>query len=118
MKRYHHLSGLNHRFIKLEGREHWMPLNDDSWTEHPEQPLDFLLANEQFYAFYQNTPPTQQQAERLLFSEVANAVVRQQLENEALNEVARDLKAAFAEHNMEQLIEAINHYMQQDNLYR
>ena len=118
MKRYQHLSGLNHRFIKLEGRDYWMLLNDDSWAETTHAPLDFLFADEQFYTFSQGETTAQQQAERLLFREVAAAVARQQLESEAINEIARDLKAAFAEQDMERLIESFSHYLKQDDWYR
>ena len=80
--------------------------------------IDFLFADEQFYTFSQGETTAQQQAERLLFREVAAAVARQQLESEAINEIARDLKAAFAEQDMERLIESFSHYLKQDDWYR
>ena len=49
---------------------------------------------------------------------MAAAVARQQLESEAINEIARDLKAAFAEQDMERLIESFSHYLKQDDWYR
>lgn len=45
--------------------------------------------------FSQGETTAQQQAERLLFREVVKSRMRQQLESEAISEIARDLKAAF-----------------------
>ena len=116
MKRYQHLNGLNHRFIKLEGRDYWLPLNDDSWADASNEILGFLFTNENFYTFPQDEA-AQQQAERLLFREIAATVTRQQLDSEALTEIARDLKAIYAEQDMEHLIDSIHHYLKQDDLF-
>ena len=50
MKRtYRHLFGIGARFVQLEGREPWWPLNDAQWQADPAESLAFYLHSEQLY---------------------------------------------------------------------
>ena len=50
MKRtYRHLFGIGARFVQLEGREPWWPLNDAHWQADPAESLAFYLYSELLY---------------------------------------------------------------------
>lgn len=116
---FRHLSGLNGQFIKLEGRAHWLPVNDAEWQPDPAAGSGFSIRNEQYYALADETPPEPLPEDKvLLFSAEAEAIERKRLEALALAELAKNLHAAQVEYDLEALIEAINRHLQQDDLYK
>ncbi len=53
----------------------------------------------------------------LVFTEAARAIARQKLDAVAISEIARDLRAAQAEYDLEKLIESIDRYLKQDEWF-
>ena len=118
MKRtYRHLFGIGARFVQLEGREPWWPLNDAQWQADPAERLAFYLYSEQLYLLAADEIAPEAADKVLVFTEAARAIARQKLDAVAISEIARDLRAAQAEYDLEKLIESIDRYLKQDEWF-
>ena len=53
----------------------------------------------------------------LVFTEADRAIARQKHDSVAISEIARDLRAAQAEYDLEKLIESIDRYLKQDEWF-
>ncbi|MDO5639087.1 MAG: hypothetical protein Q4G28_04390 [Neisseria sp.] len=116
---FRHISGIGGLFIKLEGRSHWLPVNDAEWQPDPAAGSGFVFRPEQYYALTDEAAAAVAPDDRLLvFSTEAEAIARRRLDALALAGLAQDLRAAAAEYDLEALIEAIDRHLRQDDLYR
>ncbi|UOO80733.1 hypothetical protein LVJ83_06970 [Uruburuella testudinis] len=116
MKKFHHISGINGQFVKLEGRNHWLQTNDPEWRPKRAD-IGFSLNSEPLYALA--APEAPAQPDKLLrFREEAQAIARKKLDAMALAGVADSLRSAQAEYDLEKLIAAIDHHLQQDDLFK
>ncbi len=116
-RKFRHISGIGGLFIKLEGRSSWLPVNDPEWR--PAAAHTFGFSPEQYYALADDAPPDAAPEDKVLhFSAEAEAIERRRLDALAMAELAKDLRAAEAEYDLEALIEALDRHLKQDNLYK
>ncbi|MDO5074015.1 MAG: hypothetical protein Q4D63_06395 [Neisseria animaloris] len=118
MRKFKHVYGLNGQFVKLENRPYWLQVNDAEY--HPDHAVStaFGLTGENLYALEGDMPPLKLPGNVLTFSKEADAIERKKLEAAALAEIAKNLSAAQAEYELEKLIESIEYYLKQDDLFK
>ena len=85
---------------------------------HRRHEEDFPVFPEGFFALKHDDLQPLPENNLLVFSEVYEALVQKKLEAAALEDVVRDLKAMYAEHDMERLIAALEHYRHYDDLIK
>lgn len=113
---FRHLYGIGGRFILLQGRGHWLPLNDPDWQQTT-LPGDFLFEDEAFYATDSECIATQLPDNVKIFSEEARALEQKRLETLALQELAKDLRAARAEEDLMRLLDRLDRHLQRDDWF-
>ena len=117
MKKFNHIYGLNGQFVLLEGGSCWMPVNDTDWDDTPILDKDFFLNAEPVYSPDAQMPPLELPDNIKVFSEEARALERRRLEAIALAELAKNLKAAQAEDDLEKLLGKIDFHLKQDDIF-
>lgn len=118
MKKFKHVYGLNGQFVLLEDSSYWMPVNDAEWDNTPILDEDFFLNTEPVYSPDAQMPQLELSDNIKVFSEEARALDRKRLEALALMELAKNLKAAQAEYDLEKLIEKIDFHLKQDDIFQ
>lgn len=118
MKKFKHVYGLNGQFVLLEDSSYWMPVNDADWDNTPILDEDFFLNTEPVYSPDAQMPQLELPDNIKVFSEEARALDRKRLEAFALMELAKNLKAAQAEYDLEKLIEKIDFHLKQDDIFQ
>lgn len=116
VRHYHHTWGISGQFVRLEGRCDWWPLNDSLWANKDTGNLDFYFSPETSYLTHTEKIPSPDKL--LAFAQAAREISRKKLDAVAKLAVARDLRAAQEAYDLERLIASIDHFMQQDDLYR
>lgn len=110
MQIFRHIYGLNRRFIKLENRAYWLPLNDEYWQSLPEN--SFALTNEPLY--FPFPLPPKAGAEIWQFDEVALAANQKLLDKALMQELMQDLQAAEDEWKLEMMLEHLSKLLEQN----
>ena len=118
LKKFNHIQGVTKQIFKLDGRQHWMITNDEHWANTPDTEQNFPVFPEGFFALKHDDLQPLPENNLLVFSEVYEVLVQKKLEAAALEDVVRDLKAMYAEHDMERLIAALEHYRHYDDLIK
>lgn len=111
-QKYRHIYGIGNQFIKPQGRSQWYPINEDRW-DAPPQSEPFIFSDEALYMLDSHNIKLNVQMK--LSPENAEMRMQQALREEALREIARDLKASLDE---EKLAQAIDFFSRHDELFK
>lgn len=107
-RQYRHIYGIGYQFIKPQGRNQWYPINEDRWELPPGEP--FFFTDETLFLPLQARLNVQMK----LASDNAEARLQKALREDALREIARNLKASLDE---EKLAQAIDFFSRQDEWF-
>ena len=116
--RFKHIYGIDGQFVLPEHRHHWMPINDADYDCAPDLPEILALGAEDFYAWDTDAAAFVSDGKLMVFSEEALKIERQRLDALALDEVAKNLRAAQAEYDLQALLEKIDFHLKQDDIYK
>ncbi|MCP1659581.1 hypothetical protein [Neisseria perflava] len=118
MKKFKHIFGADGQFVLLENRNYWLAVNDADWQNAPPIGADVIMHDEAFYPTGSDYPEIELPDNVKIFSEEARLLEQKRLDALALEELARDLKAANAGYDLERLIAKIDfHLTGQDKLF-
>lgn len=109
--KYRHIYGIGNQFIKPQGRNQWYPINEDRWEESTPRE-SFFFSNEALYLLENSGIKLRVQMK--LDAGQTEERMQKALREEALREIARDLKASMDE---EKLAEAIDFFSRHDELF-
>ncbi|WP_416192436.1 hypothetical protein [Neisseria sp. CCUG12390] len=109
--------GTEGRFVLLADRAYWMPVNDADYDRTPETDGGFVVYDEAFYAVGGNDVAFELPDNVKVFGEETRRLEEKRLHMLALEDLAKNLRAAQAEYDLEQLIGKIDFYLKQEDLF-
>lgn len=107
------LFGADGQFVLLPNRPYWLPVNDADYDNAPKLG-EFVLHDEAFYPI-DGYVDFQLPGNVKIFTEESRRLEQQRLEILALEALAKNLKAAQAEYDLETLIGKIDLYLKQED---
>lgn len=107
-QKYRHVYGIGSQFIKPQGRNQWYPINEERWAPSLGEP--FLFINEALYL----PRPAPLGTQMKLASENAETRLQRILREDALREIARNLRDSLDE---EKLAQAIDFFSRQNEWF-
>ncbi|PSJ81517.1 hypothetical protein [Neisseria iguanae] len=105
------------QFVLFAGRPYWMPVNDADYDHVPKLGGEFVIHDEAFYLIDGNDVSFELPDNVRLFSEEARRLEEKRLQMLALEDLAKNLRAAQAEYGLEQLISKIDFYLKQEDMF-
>lgn len=117
MAKIHALFGAGGQFVLLPHRAYWLPVNDADYDNAPKLSGGFAVYDEAFYPTDGRDTAFDLPDNVRLFSEEARRLEQKRLEMLALEELAKDLRAAQAEYDLEALIDKLDFYLQQEDVF-
>lgn len=112
LRRYRHLYGDHQRFILLESRDYWLPLNDEFYQ--PSAATSFVYRPEPLYALPGNDAAASEPS-ILPFAAWTAEHKRKLLAEAVLNELGQDLSAAIEEERLSEQLALLAKLLQSDS---
>lgn len=109
--------GAGGQFVLFADRPYWMPVNDADYDHAPQLSGEFSIHDETFYPIDGNDVAFELPDNVKIFSEEARRLEEKRLQMLALEDLAKNLQAAQAEYDLEQLIGKIDFYLKQEDMF-
>ncbi|ASK28274.1 hypothetical protein [Neisseria chenwenguii] len=117
MKAFKPFFGHNGQFVLLENRAHWLPVNDANWDDTPAPDAEFFVDDATLFPPDEAGLPLTLPDNVKIFGEEAQKIEQQRLEALALAELAKNLKAAQHEYDLEAQLEKIDFHLNEDKFF-